>query len=281
MQKCDLHIHTTASDGLFEPEQVVQMASKNHVTTIAITDHDTVEGVSRAIYTGKIFNVKVIPGIEFSSTYKGKDVHILGYFIDYKNSDVTEFLKMLKDKREKRAFKIVQKLNRMGFSIEFDRVKEIAHEGSIGRPHIARALKEKGYIGSQNEAFHGIIGENDSAYVPKLKIEVKEAIKFLRFAKSVVVLAHPGLIQSKEIVNELLEFDFDGIEVYHPKHSDTDIQYFKTLSREHGLLFTGGSDFHCFHDSIHIGFLEFDCHDIASNLIDKWNTLYEQTRPNL
>ena len=257
--KCDLHIHTTYSDGKYPPEKVVKFAYDAGLSHISITDHDTVCGVEEAIEHGKKYGLVVIPGIEFSSFFDGRDVHILGYFIDYTSKNVREYLFKLKKEREKRAKKIVDKLNEMGYEIEFNRIKEIAKDGAIGRPHIATALYEKGYIDTKEDAFYGLIGNEDPAYVPKYEVSVQDAIKFLRENGALVVLAHPGLIGDREMALKVLEFGFDGIEIYHPKHTKSDIEFFRDYALQNNMIITGGSDFHFFTSSSKIGIMDYDC----------------------
>ena len=267
--KCDLHIHTTYSDGKYTPSKVVKFAYDAGVSHIAITDHDTVCGIEEGISSGKNMGIEVIPGIEFSSVFEGHDVHILGYFIDYTSKRVRDFLSGLKEKRESRARQMVEKLNDMGYEIEFERVKEIAKDGALGRPHIARALYEKGYTATQEEAFYGLIGNEDPAYVPKFEVSVKNAIDFLKNSGAVVVLAHPGLLPDRGLALRVLSYEFDGIEVYHPKHSEDDIEFFREYANEHNLLITGGSDFHWFTSDVRIGVMSFECSSIIKTLYEK------------
>ncbi len=274
LMKCDLHIHTNYSDGKYPPSKVVKFALDAGVTHIAITDHDTVCGVREATEYGSQYGVEVIPGIEFSAIFEGRDVHILGYFIDYTSERVKNYLAKLKNQRESRAKKIVDKLNEMGYGINFARVKEIAQHGAIGRPHIAAALYEKGYIATKEEAFYGLIGNDDPAYIPKYEVSVPNAIRFLKENGAVVVLAHPGLIGDRDMVLRILEFDFDGIEVYHPRHSQSDTEFYKELADKKDLIITGGSDFHWFTQDVKIGIIEYEC----KSTIEK---LYKRRRDNV
>ncbi len=267
--KCDLHIHTYFSDGKYSPEKVVKFAYDVGLSHIAITDHDTVCGVEEGIISGKKLGVEVIPGIEFSSVFEGHDVHILGYFIEYTSKKVKDFLSDLKQKRESRARLMVEKLNDMGYSIDFERVKEIAQDGALGRPHIARALYEKGYTATQEEAFYGLIGNEDPAYVPKYEISVKDAINFLKDSGAVVVLAHPGLLPDRDFALRVLRHEFDGVEVYHPKHSEGDIEFFHDYALKHNLIITGGSDFHWYTSDVRVGVMEFECSKTINALYEK------------
>ncbi len=276
--KCDLHIHTDYSDGKYPPARVVKFAYDAGLTHIAITDHDTVCGVEEAMEYGKKYGVEVIPGIEFSSIFEGKDVHILGYFIDYTSPFVKNYLARLKKERENRAMVMVEKLNNMGYDIDFERVKEIAQHGALGRPHIAAALYEKGYTSSKEEAFYGLIGNDDPAYVPKFEVSVPNAIDFLRKSGALVVLAHPGLIGDRETALKVLEFNFDGIEVYHPKHSESDIDFFRDFALRNGLIITGGSDFHWFTQDIRIGVMEYNCKKTLEELYKRRRSNVKQTR---
>ncbi len=267
--KCDLHIHTHFSDGKYSPAKVVKFAHDAGLNFIAITDHDTVCGVEEGIIAGKKLGVEVIPGIEFSSVFEGHDVHILGYFIDHKSPKVKDFLLEIKEKRENRAKKMVEKLNDMGYAIDFERVKKIAQDGALGRPHIARALYEKGYTATHEEAFYGLIGNNDPAYVPKYEISVEKAMQLLRDWGAVVVLAHPGLLPEREFALRILKYNFDGVEVFHPKHSKEDIEFFYEYAIQRKLIITGGSDFHWFTSDVRIGIMDFECNNIIKALFEK------------
>ena len=167
MEYIDLHVHTTASDGLFTPEEVVRWAYKKKLSAIAITDHDSVDGIQAAVDEGMKYSVRIIPGIEINTDYKGLEVHILGYYIDYKATWLNNLLKEIRSARFDRAKKMIEKLNGLGIFISLDEVLEIAGPASIGRPHIARVLEKNNYVQSSKEAFERYIGINQPAYVER------------------------------------------------------------------------------------------------------------------
>ncbi|EOD00770.1 Putative metal-dependent phosphoesterases (PHP family) [Caldisalinibacter kiritimatiensis] len=186
----------------------------------------------------------VVPGIELSCQINDEEVHLLGYFIDYKSQSLKEVTDKFKKTRKERAKKIVNKLNSLGINISFDEVKSIAYKGNIGRPHIAAALMKKGYIDNYEEAFEKYIGKNCFAYVEKYRLPVQEAIKIVHNIGGISVLAHPGLINNKNSVKDIIKAGIDGIEVYHSKHNNRHIKLYKEIALEHNLIITGGSDCH-------------------------------------
>lgn len=241
----DLHVHTTHSDGIFTPEEIVDLAYEKGLDAIAITDHDTISGIESAIIRSQEYkNLYVIPGIEFSCTYLNEEVHLLGYFIDYKLSDIINVTKVLKEERYLRGVKIISKLNSIGINISVDEVKKNIKGNLIGRPHIGRTLIEKKYVRSVEEAFNKYLGKNKPAYVERFKLETSEAINLIHKANGLAVLAHPGLIKKKNIINDLIAKSIDGIEVIHSKHSHKDVLDSIDLADIYGLFKTGGSDFH-------------------------------------
>ncbi|MGF7057099.1 PHP domain-containing protein [Brassicibacter mesophilus] len=244
MVKVDLHIHTTASDGLLHPYEVVDWANKKNIEIIAITDHDTTDGIKRAINRAKSYDIIVIPGIEFSCDFNGEEIHILGYYIDYESEILNRVTSRLKESRLIRGEKIVNKLINMGLKITVQDVKSLAGKGAVGRPHIARALINKGYADSIEEAFSKYIGRNRPAYVDRLKLSVKECIELIHSVGGVAVLAHPGLIESDKIISEVIKYEIDGIEVVHSKHSRDTMNELASLADCLGLIKTGGSDCH-------------------------------------
>ena len=246
----DLHLHSTYSDGSFSPEELVKMAQEKNISTIAIADHDTVEGTAEAIKAGWEYDIEVIPALEFS-TYWGKaEIHILGYEIDYEQKDLLEKINEIFEARKDRAQKMISLLQKQGVEISFKQVKDLAGDKYIGRPHIARSLIKKGYINEIGEAFsEQYIGNGGQAYVPKYKLEPAEAIQLIKKAGGIPVLAHPVFInhgqplRRKEIL-ELVDVGLEGVEVFHSKHTKSDSQYYKKLAEEFDLLITGGTDFH-------------------------------------
>ncbi len=246
----DLHIHSTYSDGSYKPVEIIKMAREKNINTIAIADHDTVGGVEEAIVNGKKNKINIIPAIELS-TLRGKaEIHILGYHIDYMDKKLLAKIKEIFTARITRASKMVELLNKNGIDITFNQVKNIAGDDYIGRPHIARAMVEAGYIDEIADAFTAdYIGNGGKAYVAKYKISPEDAIKIIKEARGIPVLAHPIFINHgqpmlRDDIQELQNHGLQGIEVYHSKHSNQDSVYYKKIAEELNLLITGGSDFH-------------------------------------
>lgn len=244
MLDADLHIHTTCSDGKMSPEQVVKKANKLNLLAISITDHDTVNGISHAINTAKGLEIEVIPGIEINTDYNHQEIHILGYYIDYNSNYLKNVLNDLQSKRKLRAAKIVRKLNDIDIDITFKEVKEKSTGQSIGRPHIAQVLIDRGYVKTIKDAFDLYIGRNKPAYVPRNKLSPFDAIKIVKRSKGIPVLAHPGHLKDHEIIIKLKKYGLAGLEVFHRDHNLEQIVHYKKIAIKNNLLITGGSDFH-------------------------------------
>jgi len=240
----DLHIHSTCSDGLDTPEELVDIALSKGFEAISITDHDTVEGANRAIEAARDKDIEVIPGVELSAFDKDQDIHILAYYVDCNEPEFKDSIKLFTDKRRERAEEIVKCLNHLGLDVSFDNVLKIAHGAPIGRPHIAEALLSGNLVYTYNEAFVRYIGKNRPAYVPKYKISPKDTIELVLRNGGVPVLAHPGILNRDEYIPEMLEYGLKGLEVVHPLHSPEKITYYENLARKYGLIETGGSDWH-------------------------------------
>lgn len=244
MLKADLHTHTTASDGLMSPEEVVRWASVKRLAAVGITDHDTVNGIEPAMKASATYKVEVVPGIELSTMFENEEIHILGYYIDYKADWFLDTLLKIQNSRYERAERIVGKLRNMGVDITLEQVRTIAENGAIGRPHIARAMINKGYISNIKDAFRVYIGKGCPAYVDRYKLSPAEAIEMIKKLGGISVLAHPGLVKSREHVSRIIDLGIDGIEVYHSKHDDETIRYALAVAQSRKLLITGGSDCH-------------------------------------
>ena len=240
----DLHIHTTASDGSLSPEEIVKKAEKLRYKAIAITDHDTVDGLKKALKEAKKRRVEVIPGIEINTEYEGHEVHILGYFIDYTDPNLLKKIEYYKKLRVKRVRKIVNKLNKMGFEIDMNDVLEFAKGPAIGRSHIARAMRKKDYVQSTSEAFDKYIGIGKPAYVNRERMSPEKSIKLIKQCGGIPVLAHPGLVGSDQVVKKIIEFGVKGLEVFYYEHSKGQEEKYRTMARENNLIVTGGSDDH-------------------------------------
>jgi predicted metal-dependent phosphoesterase TrpH len=200
----DLHTHTTYSDGLLSPKELIQSAAERNLAAVAITDHDEVAGIEEAESMGQSLGVEVIAGIEISTFYKGMDVHVLGYFIDYKSKVIQDYVEKCKVWREKRAQKIVNKLHKMGIRLPFELVLYKAGAGCIGRPHIADVMVEQGYVFSFQEAFEKYLADNRPAFVPKTQIETREAVSKIQSAGGLTFLAHPSVSLLEQHIYDIL-----------------------------------------------------------------------------
>jgi predicted metal-dependent phosphoesterase TrpH len=240
----DLHIHTTASDGRLSPDEVALKAIEVGLSHIAITDHDTVDGIL-ALSQNLTTKIDIIPGIEFSTDLPHNEVHILGYYIDMTNAALRAQLKLIADDRLTRAERMVEKLAKLGYNINYSRVLEIAGDATtIGRPHVASALLEKGYFPSFQNIFDTLLAKNKPAYVPHYKLSPHNTIDLINQSGGIPVLAHPGLVGDDKIVIDLISHGIQGIEVYHPKHDSSQVIKYERLAKEQQLIITGGSDFH-------------------------------------
>lgn len=247
MLTADLHVHTTASDGRLSPAEIIEEAIKAGLSYIAITDHDTVDGLLQLKEINHPIpnTLTIIPGIELSTDLPQNDVHILGYSIDIFNAPLREQLNILIAHRHERAKQMIAKLQQLGYSITYQRVLELAGSATaIGRPHIAKALVEKEFFSTISEVFIALLDKNGPAYVPHYKLTPKQVIELIKKAGGIAVLAHPGLIGNDDIVLDIIHSGICGLEVYHPKHDEKQTQKYLNMAHQHDLLITGGSDFH-------------------------------------
>jgi len=244
--KVDLHIHTTASDGRLSPADIVRKSADLGLTTIAITDHDTVDGIVPALEAAEAFpQLKVIPGMELSTDVPQGEVHVLGYFIDYTDRELLTRLEKMRNSRRERAQKMIAKLKKLGIVVEWQRVQELAGGGSIGRPHIAEAMLEKGHIPSFKEAFTRYIGRDGPAYVEREKITPGEAVELVSRANGLPVLAHPPTASDLEtLIPRLKASGLVGIEAHYNSYPADTLKHLIALAEQHSLIVTGGSDYH-------------------------------------
>jgi predicted metal-dependent phosphoesterase TrpH len=242
----DLHLHSTASDGRLSPEEVVRTAAKLGLAVISITDHDSVDGIAPALKAAENHPpLRVIPGVECSTDVPHGEVHVLGYFIDYTNPELVIKLAAFRNSRKVRAQKMIDKLAGMGINIEWNRVEDIAGSGSVGRPHIAQAMLEKGYVPSLKEAFNRYIGREAPAYVEREKMTPEEVVQLTTRVGGLAVLAHPADIEDLEhLIPRLQRVGLVGMEVYYNNYPLRTTQYLASLAHKHALVATGGSDFH-------------------------------------
>ena len=249
--KCDLHLHTTASDGRLKPAEIVRLAVKKQVEIAAITDHDTVSGIEEALVEASIIpRIKIIPGVEINTDLATGELHVLGYFIDYTNREFIATMEKIQESRVGRARKMVGKLGQLGVPISWQRVLELAHGESICRPHVAQALLEKGYISTESEAFDKYIGRNGPAYIEREKVKPEDAVKIIEKAGGVPVLAHPADIQGIEaLIRRLKTAGLKGLEAYYGQYDNETINRLVSLAHKYNLLTTGGTDYHHFQDN--------------------------------
>ena len=246
MSRVDLHIHSTASDGKLTPADVVREAAERGLTFIALADHDTVDGIAPALAAAESFpGLMVIPGVEISTDIPQGEIHVLGYFVDYTDPQLKAALDKFRNSRLKRAQGMVAKLEKLGIAIDWQRVQEIAGGSSIGRPHIAQAMLERGYIASMKQAFTDYIGRNGPAYVEREKMTPAEAVELILKAKGLPVLAHPLTAGDPEAMTiELKAAGLAGIEAYYDGYTPEEIKRLVGLADKHNLIATGGSDYH-------------------------------------
>ena len=240
----DLHTHTIYSDGLLGPEDLVAEAARRGLTAVGVTDHDTLGGIERALDAGRQHGVEVVPGAELSCTVNGLDVHILGYYLDHRAQAVVDFFVMMRRHRALRAKGMVALMSEMGHRVSFERVRLIAGDGAIGRPHVAQAMVEEGVVPSVDQAFRRFIGYDGPAYVPKTKVTPEEGIEFIKRYNGVAVVAHPGTYHDDNAVYAAILAGADGLEVWHTDHDKRAVAHYDELAQKNGLLMTGGSDCH-------------------------------------
>lgn len=245
MDKIDMHVHSKVSDGILSPREVVEWAYKNGLKGVSITDHDTIDGIEEACLTAADYNnFQVIAGIELSTLYKEDEVHILGYHIDYHNEELVELTRKIRYERLNRGKKIISVLNQLHYNITMEDVLEYTDGGVIGRPHIARVLLKKGFVGSLQEAFEKLLGKGKAAFVERFKLSPEEAVSIIEKAGGIPVLAHPGLLKRTINIMDLINTGIKGIEVYHIKHTPLDHRIYLEIAKKYGLFITGGSDYH-------------------------------------
>ncbi len=246
MIRSDLHTHSNASDGKLSPDAIVRMAAELGLKYLALTDHDTVAGIPAALEAARAYpELTFIPGVEISTDTTEGEVHMLGYFIDINNAEFTRAVERFRDSRQGRAKGMIAKLAKMGMDIDWARVQELAGDGVIGRPHIARAMIEKGYITTFEEAFDRYIGHGCPAYVERDKMTPAEAVEMIVRADGLPVLAHPFTVTDPEkVVKELKVAGLTGLETYYKDASPDAIKNMLQLAQRYGLIVTGGSDYH-------------------------------------
>ncbi len=248
-RRVDLHTHTHFSDGLLAPEALVSFAIERQLAVLAITDHDSVAALPRAILALRAappagLALELIPGIEVSTAHAGLDLHILGLYVDAEHAGLQEHLARFRGERIERARAIVERLAQLGAPVDPERVMGLAGPGVVGRPHVAQALIEAGHADSVEDAFRRLLGAQGSAFVPRPAFRPERAIEIIHAAGGVSVLAHPGASLAVSVVESLVAGGLRGIEVWHPQHGTAAVRRYRELARRLGLLESGGSDYH-------------------------------------
>jgi len=239
----DLHIHTNLSDGWLTPLEAVEDANRAGLAAISIADHDSVKGIEAAIFAGKKCGVEVIPGVELCSEFEGQELHILGYFIDWKDKWLREKLLTIQEARVDRAKRILDRLRDLNINISYNTVIVIAG-GAVGRPHIAQALLDRNYVRTVQEAFEKYLGISRPAYVERYPLSPAEAIGMIRKVGGISALAHPVFARTDEVLPELVDQGLQAIEAYHSRHDVAATRHFEELAKKYDLLIVGGSDSH-------------------------------------
>ena len=244
MGKSDLHTHTKESDGALSADKLIEKAKKKGLKTIAITDHDTINGYNKARSVATEAGIELIPGIEITALWGSREVHILAYFFDPEDPELLSLLKRQKLARIKRMKDIVKVLQEQGLDISLDEVRAESGTGSPGRPHAAAVLIGKGYVASVAEAFIRYLSSDKLEGITTDYASIEEVIEIVKGAHGVLSLAHPGPLYSADEIDTLLEFGLDGIECIHPSHNFNLQRSFTKMAESRHLLITGGSDFH-------------------------------------
>ncbi len=244
--KIDLHTHTTASDGALTPTELLHRASQVGISTLAITDHDSVEALPEARPVAEALGIRLITGVEFGTNWANAEIHMLGYFFDPDHPQMQQTLADLREGRLERGRRMVERLNALGLSdVTWERVEQIAAGGSLGRPHVAEALIERGYASTVDDAFGKYLGRGKPAYVERTQITPAECISLVHSAGGVISLAHPTWVAEVEnLLPSLVDAGLDGIETYYGLYKPETIEWLETLARRYNLVPTGGTDFH-------------------------------------
>jgi len=249
--RVDLHLHTTVSDGALRPAELVESAARIGIRVMGITDHDCVDGIQEAQRAASGLPIEVIPGIELSASLDGDEIHVLGYLLDVDDRPLLAALSRLQASRVAQGRAMVERLGKLGCPLDWDRVMAIAQGGSVGRPHIAKALVERGYVESVDDAFSRYLRRGGAGYVEGPKLLPQEAVTLIREARGVASLAHPIIVGASDyhldlprLLPALTEAGLEGIEAYYKRYTPEITASLLALAGQHGLVPTGGSDFH-------------------------------------
>lgn len=249
MNYLDLHVHSNASDGTLTPSEVVCLAKKTGLCAIALTDHDTVEGVDEAVAAGREYHIEVVPGVELSCAYISREIHIVGLFVDCKNTGFLDELARLKDTRAVRNEQMAEKCREQGMSITMEELLAEYPDAVITRAHFAALLAKKGYVSSVKDAFERYLNDHGPCFVPRYKMPCTQTIELIHSAGGLAILAHPilyklGNTELAKLVSYLTKCGLDGIEALYSTYTASDERRIEKLAKENTLLISGGSDFH-------------------------------------
>ena len=270
--KIDLHIHTTYSDGMLSPEQIIDTAVECELDVIALTDHDNVLSydIASKYAQDKNINLEIISGVEINTIYKGYEVHILGYYMDKSNKQFIDLINFQQKARIEQTHKIIERLaKKEGIRIKFEDIQKlVAPKGSIGRPHIARAITNAGGTANVMEAYSKFIHTGSGVYVERKTVSPHDAVEIIAEAGGIPVFAHPIDVDiADKLTVELMNYGLRGIEAYHRKHSPAAVEHFSSLAEQYGLIVTGGSDFHA--PSINHGVILMGKNFVPESVYDK------------
>jgi predicted metal-dependent phosphoesterase TrpH len=241
----DLHSHTTASDGSLTPRELVREAARRGLRVLGVTDHDSTDGLAPALDEAARYRpLEIVPGIEINCDVEGAEIHILGYYVDYETAWFQEFCRAQREERRARVHRMAARLRELGMPIDPEEVFGLVREGSAGRPHVAQAMIEHGYVKSVREAFDKYLAAGKPGHVPRRKLAPEDAVRLIRRAAGVPVFAHPGLSDRDEMIPELIAAGLMGLECYYSEHSAAQTATYLQLCRDRDLVATGGSDFH-------------------------------------
>lgn len=250
MKKIDLHCHTTASDGIKTPSELIDFAAENGVSVLAITDHDTINGLEEAINYAEGRDFHLIPGIEFSIAYQGGSFHLVGLYVDHRFSPIIEKTRHLQEVRDNRIYRIIEDLASRGVRIPVEEVRNESNGGAMGRPHVARVLVKHGYANTINEVFRNYLVKGKPGYVPKERIPLDEAISLIKGAGGIPLIAHPvslnykGFDEFEAMLKGFIDAGVEGLEVYSSMHRPVEVEEFSRLVKKYNLIASGGSDYH-------------------------------------
>jgi 3',5'-nucleoside bisphosphate phosphatase len=242
--KADLHLHTLCSDGELTPAELIRKAAAAGLKAIAVTDHDTIDGLQEARNAAKRIGIEVVAGVELSVSAGGQEVHMLGYYFDAEHEGLRQHLELFRQQRFDRAVAMVDRLNKAGIRLQFEAVLACSRGKALGRPHVAAALQHAGYVMTRQEAFARFLGPTGTAYVAKPEFPAQDALALLHDAGGIGVLAHPSHWTPDAVVKSLIRIGLDGIETVHPSHEPWLTAFYTQLAQRYSLVETGGSDYH-------------------------------------